>query len=100
MNCKPGELAYVIRSRVNENLGRIVQVTTINTKWTSAFDQPVWNIIPRGPMHSIGLLSGGIMNVPPIVSRDCHLCPIRDPGEDAQDESTAWLPPIPTKEIA
>jgi hypothetical protein len=41
---------------------------------------------------------GGLGHVIP----DEYLKPIRDPGDDATDESKAWLPPVPTttKELA
>ena len=36
MNCKPGDLAFIVRSDFPENIGRIVRVVAASGNWTYA----------------------------------------------------------------
>lgn len=91
LNCEPRDLAVFVRSDIG-NEGRVVRVLRLLTHaemravglgWCVA----VWATdtpIPtrRGPMH---------------VAIDEYIRPLRDPGEDARDESLSWLP-VPSRE--
>jgi hypothetical protein len=81
MNCKPGDLAVVARL-TNENLrpylGRIVTCVRV-----VAMD--CWETVPMLEPYR-GVYDGALR-------------PIRDPGEDAQDETLSWLP-VPSREGA
>lgn len=86
MNCKPGDLALVVRSILG-NEGKVVRCIRWSEKWPG-----VW-VIDR----PIGLLDGCAVSYAP----DWMLRPIRDPGDDAQDETLSWLPvPSTEKEAA
>jgi hypothetical protein len=86
MNCKPGDLALIVGADHPQNLGRIVQVVR-----AYPYMQNAWWVKHNGrPGVSLnGLVMEGW-------SFDHELRPIRDPGDDAADESHAWLPPVPT----
>jgi hypothetical protein len=90
MNCKPGDLARVINDRTARELGivdKFFRLTHVAGKtgdgslcW--AFEGPP---IPH-PSDRWTTYDG---------ISDAILRPVRDPGDDAQDESRAWLPPVP-----
>ena len=74
MNCKPGDLAIIVRGEPEENIGRIVRVTHVRpcfNRWFWSFD-------------------GATLDVDEI--DDNCLRPIRDPGSDAIDETLQHLP--------
>jgi len=79
MNCKPDELAIVAKvtaENVRPYLGRIVRTIQI-------VDSDCWTTQPElEPGRAI---------------YDGALRPIRDPGDDAQDETLLWLP-TPSRE--
>ena len=87
MNCKPGDLAIVVGGDplVPPPLGAIVRVTVLNYIFSDCWetDPPIFD--PSGRHF--------------IVIQDAHLRPIRNPGDDAQDETLTWLP-VPQKEHA
>lgn len=73
MNCRPGDMAMVIRSIYPHLLGRII---TVHNLLTTRDGSPCWSYTgnldtPYGPPH---------------YAEDCCLRPIRDPGDDAVDE--------------
>lgn len=98
MNCKPGDLAIMVRSFAG-NEGRILRCVRLSD-WPgltlpdrSVEIGPVWEVDQQmsvwgGQQHNLVL--------------DSFLRPIRPQPDDAQDESKAWLPPVPstTKEHA
>jgi hypothetical protein len=96
MNCKPGDLAVIVRSVVESNMGRIVRCTRLATaseldQWRVRTDRgPVW-IIEQPIPHTIG-------GAKPF-SMDAGLRPIRPQDDDATDETLLWLP-VPHKEPA
>ncbi|MBR8344680.1 hypothetical protein [Burkholderia ambifaria] len=45
MNCKPGDLAYVIASTIPENIGRVVEIV----KWSEYMR--MWECRSRDPMR-------------------------------------------------
>ena len=90
MNCKPGDLARIIPHLMTTNLGIVdvvVRVTAINAMSSAANGEPVWDY--EGNVNTV---FGRIESL-----EDALLRPIRDPGEDARDETLSWLP-VPTKE--
>lgn len=94
MNCKPGDLAVIVAPDTStRNLGKIVRVlhgSRLGDGWW-------W----------VESLSPAFMNGPGSCDRvamegnieDRRLRPIRDPGDDAVDETLLWLP-APTTETA
>lgn len=89
MKCKIGDLAIVIKPfSGNRNLGKIVEVV-------AAGHLPgCWLVTSRQPL---------VIKIDGVDHYRCHgliddarLSPIRDPGDDAVDESAAWLPPVPS----
>jgi len=82
MNCKPGDLAVVVRitdPRAKKHLGRIVRVTQM----LPLGGEPLWWFEPVIDEF--------------VLAHDSSLRPIRDPGDDAQDETLQWLP-VPSRE--
>jgi hypothetical protein len=94
MNCKPGDLAIVINTPIGSPIPNGAIVTCLNF-----FPGPhlvmdifgrrgilidVWAVDWNGKVHG---RSGHKLGV-----SDICLLPIRDPGEDAQDETLSWLP--------
>lgn len=83
MNCKPGDLAIVVLSpAIPELLGMIVQVTKLSDEFPNSWDT-------EPPVYISG-------NPWPVSFDDRSLRPIRDPGDDAQDETLQWLD-VPSK---
>ena len=89
MNCKPGQMAMVVRGEPKENLGRVVRVL-----------ERVGN--PSELIHGCvlwfyeGDLSMGDGTRAEAVADDC-LRPLKDPGDDARDETLSWLD-VPSKQ--
>ena len=82
MNCKPGDLAVVVgKCDISGDylLGHIFKVTS------SYFDRGGWFWEYEGPV--LGTPWGTLAAV-----ADAKLRPIRDPGDDAVDESFRWVP--------
>ena len=95
MNCKPGDLAVFVRSQLKNHgvVVRVLRLLTLRERQIAGlghFDF-VWETDKevdtlRGPMR---------------VAPDSYVRPIRDPGDDAQDETLQWLPvPSTEKEAA
>jgi len=82
MNCKPGDLAVIVFSPAG-NEGKIVTCL----EYVGLFPwrqgaKPTWRVdrhLPRDTFPELGNLLA-----------DMQLRPIRDPGDDAQDESLSW----------
>lgn len=112
MNCKPNDLAVVVKATHYQHvLGRVV--TTLNTIppgidykcpngfshlplnkkfgvwWMCKFQNPIAVLMSNGKWRDTFYAP-----VP-----DDFLRPIRDPGDDATDETLEWLP-VPVKETA
>lgn len=89
MNCKPGDLAFYVgldRS-LHWRIVRCIQIHPASPLLREVF----WVTDPQLPVAEVGRLSEAIC--------DRALRPIRDPGDDAVDESAAWLPPVPLPAI-
>lgn len=95
MNCKPGDLAIVVRSYAG-NEGKIVRCVRLLSEaqlWEGpgidSLISPDWEV--DLPLRNCG---GGMQSSIP----DCLLRPIRDPGDDAVDETLLRLP-SPRQEV-
>ena len=92
MNCKPGDLARMVRSDFPENVNKLVWVrekapTFVGEGWMVELLQPMKTTFGWKPAGSIGSAA------------DTDLRPIRDPGDDAVDEMLVLLG-SPAKETA
>lgn len=89
MNCKPGDLAIVVRSK-SGNEGKIVRCIRLCTP-AEADAEHYWS----GPLWKVDALlvakRRGDVKFTPHCPDEC-LRPIRDPGDDAQDEMLRPLP--------
>ena len=92
MNCKPGDLAVMIRSDDRRNIGLLMTVVEAHPK---LFRYWIVELHGRGIDTRTGSVAGA--NGRKVRAHDDDLRPIRDPGEDAQDETLSWLP-VPEKE--
>lgn len=91
MNCKPGDLAVMVRSDFPENIGRLLRVIVADS-----WDGHDWSCEACcRVMTSRGWRKAGAS----VLALDSDLRPIRDPGDDAKDETLEWLP-VPSKELA
>lgn len=104
MNCKPGELAVIVNEDADCkcNIGAFLKVT----KRCDAITPDGWLFCDATrPLKFFDIDDGKISwaqssdenpaywtTIP-----DRFLRPIRDPGDDAQDETLSWLP-VPTTE--
>jgi len=93
MNCEPGDLAVITKSWAG-NEGRIVRVVCWIGKIDGWSNSDRWEIEAERPLIS----SKGRLH---FHAPDSFMRPIRDPGEDARDETLQWLPvPSIEKETA
>ncbi len=96
MNCKPGDLAVVVRPLTyNPNaLGMVVEVLQwIPSMLFKSGYEPAYGIRAPRPLKQFG----GDWHREGWV-RQSSLRPIRDPGDDATDETLTWLP-VPGKAV-
>jgi hypothetical protein len=57
VNCKPGDLAYIIRSEIPENVGAVVEVLRLDAEQSIESGEPVWwTRSPAPTMHSNGVI--------------------------------------------
>lgn len=107
LRCKPGDLCVIVKAAGEEPavsilraaIGRIVKVVRIVPARHERFrcytddnwelEDPVKINIASFPLETFYIEA---------VS-DSMLCPIRDPGADAQDETLAWKPVPTTEEV-
>lgn len=99
LNCRPGNLAFIIKGRP-EAIGRVVQV--IERAPECEFRMPCGGMTESKPncwlvKFDSPLSTYTLMGLPTKVTygaaRDEHLHPIRDPGDDAVDETLLWTSP-------
>jgi hypothetical protein len=82
MNCKPGDLAVMIRATVPENVGAICAVLVSST-YTEVLGEQVWVVEHQRPRASIHYETGERLCEVTANVRDSWLRPIRpDEGED------------------
>lgn len=107
-NVKAGDLAVIVRSEFG-NLGKLVRVLELSPlngqpQGTRARIHGVYFKLERDSNELCWVVealgsplfkkSGRPYRVCP--AGDTYLRPIRDPGEDAECNSKAWLPPVPS----
>jgi hypothetical protein len=103
MNCKPGDLAVVVRSKAPWLLGRVVTCVRLHDSQTHDLDGvpvggatgPRWVIDP--PLDTRMRLSGRHLLLYTLA--DKSLRPLRNPGDDAQDETLSWKPVPQSDEV-
>lgn len=99
MNCKPGDLAFLAIPPRAEFAGLVVEVLRagkpqrLKKPFGHLSGASWWVRASRACMTTRGIA------LTEFVLPDAALKPIRDPGDDAVDESLLWLR-VPTKEIA
>jgi hypothetical protein len=105
MNCKPGDLAVIVSAKgatpgpigdvSRASIGLIGRVTRLRppVNPSACSTALVWEF--EKPM----VIRVGASYYDILGCSDFDLLPIRDPGEDARDETLEWLP-VPHKEIA
>lgn len=91
MNCKPGDLAIIIRSEAG-NEGKIVRCVKLST--TARIRRRDNSIVTDGVWELDRELIGWRGRKSRFIHDSC-IRPIRDPGEDARDE---MLRPLPKEE--
>lgn len=82
LRCKPGDLAIVVRSEAGHE-GKIVRVLRFIGVHHAYWAEDLWETDTLA-RSALGRLDAYFS--------DSQLLPIRDPGEDAQDETLTWLP--------
>lgn len=98
MNCKPGEFAWIVQSNDERNFRKIVFVKRRCIPPEGVVLPPIWWCELQSEFHAIRIIhpAGTVLAI-----NDSWLRPIRDPGEDARDETLLWLPvPSTVKEVA
>lgn len=87
MRCKPGDLAVFVRG---QNVGGMCRVIGPAPAWVTSLDTPGWEVEALSWVTTVA----GLRNPPGFKgwTEDRNLRPIRNPGDDAQDETLAWLP--------
>lgn len=94
MNCKPGDLAMVVEDKFVGYICKVVRLGMTFRHIASGVDHQGWDVefphdMPWDEINS-GPLNTGWMP-------DAWLRPIRDPGDDARDETLNWIS-VPSKE--
>jgi hypothetical protein len=91
MNCKPGDLAVVVRGE--HNVGRFLSVLAASECHGIGW----WYVeMHGGPATAIDGEGKTTLERTGHIE-DHRLRPIRDPGDDARDETLDWLP-VPKRE--
>ena len=89
LRCKPDDICLIKRSKFPELLGRLIRVTELAPELANG--RPAW-FYEGAPLIS---KCGHVVEA---AEDDC-LMPIRDPGDDVQDETLQWLPAPTTDEV-
>lgn len=93
MNCKPGDLAIVVKAYRPETVGKIVEVLDFlgRTQFRDGtFLDDCWAVY--GNFQGSSYDQWCIKNLCEACLPDAWLRPIRDPGDDARDEMLRPLP--------
>lgn len=103
MNCKPGDLAVIVFAAKLSQIGRLVEVLHRGEEYGDG--AVYWHVRVQGSPVKVAIISANNVHTGRFETRldcdvpDAWLRPIRDPGDDAIDESAAWLPPVPLPAI-
>lgn len=95
MNCKPGDLAVLVCANNPDHLGRLVDVLHKGADYENGV--LYWRCKVHGrpvlvPVYdSKNQHTGRFESLGEVDAPDAWLRPIRDPGDDAQDETLQWL---------
>jgi hypothetical protein len=93
MNCKPGDLAVIVDGHeFRQNEGRIVRCLWFRESWKYP-GQVAWKVEVQGQAPLIGWITHS--STGPVTTPFClesELRPIRDPGDDARDQTLEWVP--------
>lgn len=91
MNCKPGDLAYIVNCSIQENNDHFVTVVRLDELLTKQCCQPIWRVQSASLVRNAGgeLVTAGTI-------QDCKLRPIR--GNLGPEEFTD-LAPVPRKVV-
>lgn len=108
MNCKPGGLAVIVRSNDKSNIGMVVRTHRLIEGRIRVPDH-VFHFEPVKIEQQIWLVESlgrkfiypEVLNVQSQFAayQDSCLRPLLRPGDEAADESKAWLPPVPLPTI-
>jgi hypothetical protein len=88
MNCKPGDLAIIVKSMAG-NEGRVLRVLRFIGEVEHWVGHDRWEVDVV-----LACATGETTNT----CQDSILRAIRDPGDDATDETLEWLP-VPGKQV-
>jgi hypothetical protein len=99
MNCKPGDLAYITglpaaAESANGRFVTLVERYDFHGEPAWRFQRPVEFVVSHACMCCGVALKGGEIAVMTGL-QDKYLRPVRDPGDDAQDE---MLRPLPVRQ--
>lgn len=94
--CRVGDLAIVLRS-MHGHEGKIVRVLAYYGNATFKSGREAQHCWLCEASYFRGKCLEAKRNGADVLVPDEDLRPIRNPGEDAQDEGRAWLPPVPTQ---
>jgi hypothetical protein len=92
VNCKPGDLARVVHTIETELIGMADKIVRVTVASRSASQEMAWAY--EGEMFKCKCTPSCTNVVQCIPDED--LRPIRDPGDDARDETLTWLP-VPSR---
>lgn len=90
MNCKPGDLAYIVRSGAPENIGAVVEVLRPVPPGEWLFqDSPEWVVKARDKLWGFDSGNPEPYLVDDLETRDCDLRPISGVPVDEETEIEA-----------
>lgn len=95
LRCKPGDRAFLVKCDVPEDIGKVCLVLRSTDQ---GFDGHEWLCRFEGRVVGYDVETGEQHRTRGCFVPDAWLRPIRDPGDDAQDETLTWLP-VPTTEV-
>ena len=91
LRCKPGDLCVIVSASNPQKKNRFVTVLPGDVHHIEGYD--CWLVHSPTPMAVFGGRSH-LVFVP-----DAWMRPIRDPGEDATDQTLTWLPVPAAEEV-
>lgn len=100
MNCKPGDLARIVLPYLcAEMIGLHVTVVRAGAEGETVYTRQGEFCENTGP-GGVGWLCEAHFPGFPCFVGDEYLRPIRDPGDDAQDETLSWKPVPQSDEVS